>query len=581
MASVSHRSASDAVTPRQIADAYVQALAELDPLTAVYLGLNPEDDRLPDLTPAGTAAVADLARRTLAELEEAEAAGALTAAADPQAEQRCARLLRERVTAELAVHEADEDLRSLRNLGSPLHNLREVFTLLPTETAEDWARLGRRLARVPLAVQQYRQTLEAGVAKGLLAGPRQVSTVIEQIAEWLAPDEAIAEPARAAGWFGVLVDPATEPSRTELAAHAQAAADEIAAFSDWLGEVYAPAAAGTPDAVGRERYTRWVRYWTGAELDLDEAYQWAWTEFHDLDAQMRTEAQKVLPGSTPMQAMNWLESDGPAITGAEPAREYLQGLMDQAINDLQGVHFDLAEPVTRVESRIAPAGSAAAPYYTAPSLDFTRPGRTWLPLLGRDSFPVWDLVSTWYHEGVPGHHLQLAQWNYVAQSLSTYQVSLGAVSANLEGWALYAERLMDELGYLTDPGHRLGYLNAQMMRALRVIVDIGMHVGLEFPADSPFHPGEAMTPELARAFFGEYCGLSPAFLDSELVRYLGMPGQAIGYKLGERAWLRGRAAARAAHEARGEEFDLKAWHMAALSQGSLGLDDLVAELSAL
>ncbi|MCC9306882.1 DUF885 domain-containing protein [Kitasatospora sp. RB6PN24] len=568
-------------TPRSIADAYVQALADLDPLTAVYLGLNPEDDRLPDLSPAGQDALAELARRTLAQLDAAEAAGAVDAAADPPAERRCARLLRERLTAELAVHEAGEHLRAVRNLGSPLHNTRELFTLLPTDTEDDWRRLGRRLARIPQTLRGYRELLEAGVAARLFSGPRQVVTVIGQLDEWLAPDDSAVEEARPAGWFGVLVSPAPEAVRAELVGHARTAAEELAALRDWLSDVYHPAAADAPDAVGRERYGRWVRFWTGADLDLDEAYRWAWTEFHDLDRQMRVEAEKVRPGSTPMQAMKWLETEGEAIEGAGTAREYLQGLMDQAISDLQGVHFDLAEPVTRVESRIAPAGSAAAPYYTAPSLDFTRPGRTWLPVLGRERFPVWDLVSTWYHEGVPGHHLQLAQWNYVAGSLSTYQVSLGGVSANLEGWALYAERLMDELGYLTDPGHRLGYLNAQMMRALRVIVDIGMHLGLEFPADSPFRPGEPMTPELAREFFGEYCGLSAAFLDSELVRYLGMPGQAIGYKLGERAWLRGRAAARAAHEARGAEFDLKAWHMAALSQGSLGLDDLVAELSVL
>ncbi|GAB2706823.1 DUF885 domain-containing protein [Kitasatospora kifunensis] len=573
--------AADGRTPRQLADAYVQALADLNPMTAVYLGLNPQDDHLPDLSPAGLAAIAELGRRTLAELDAAEAAGAIAAAVDPAAEQRCARLLRERLTSELAVYDAGEGLRAVRNLGSPLHDTRELFTLLPTETEDDWARLGRRLARFPLAVQQYRATLTEGIERGLFSGPQQVSTVIGQIAEWLAPDEA-AEPAgKAAGWFGALVAPAPEALRAELTGHALAATAALAELRDWLREVYAPAAAGTPDAVGRERYQRYVRLWNGADLDLDEAYQWAWTEFHDLAAQMRVEAEKVLPGSAPMEAMHWLENDGPAIEGSEAAREYLQGLMDQAINDLQGVHFDLAEPVTRVESRIAPPGTASAPYYTAPSLDFSRPGRTWLPLMGRDSFPVWDLVSTWYHEGVPGHHLQLAQWNHVAGSLSTYQVSLGAVSANLEGWALYAERLMDELGYLTDPGHRLGYLNAQMLRALRVIVDIGMHVGLEFPADSPYRPGELMTPELAREFFGQYCGLAPAFLDSELVRYLGMPGQAIGYKLGERAWLRGRSAARAAHEARGEEFDLKAWHMAALSQGSLGLDDLTAALAEL
>ncbi|MEV7771476.1 DUF885 domain-containing protein [Kitasatospora sp. NPDC086791] len=561
---------ADGTTPRRIADGYVRALAELDPLTAVYLGLNPEDERLPDLSPAGREAIADLGRRTLAQLDEAERAGA----AEDEAERRCARLLRERLTAELAVHDAGEDLRAVRNLASPLHDLREAFTLMATGTEAEWQVVGRRLAKVPVALEQYRQTLVAGIERGLLSGPRQVTTVVGQIGEWLEGEVP-------GGWFGQFVQDAPEGLRAELSGHAVAASEGLAALRDWLRDVYGPAAADTPDAVGRERYRRWVRYWAGADLDLDEAYAWAWTEFHDLLAQMRAEAEKVRPGSDPMAAMAWLGTDGPAVEGAEGIREYLQGLMDQAVRDLQGTHFDLAEPITRVESRIAPAGSAAAPYYTPPSLDFSRPGRTWLPLLGRERFPLWDLVSIWYHEGVPGHHLQLAQWNHVADRLSTYQVSLGGVSANLEGWALYAERLMDELGYLTDPGQRLGYLNAQMMRALRVIVDIGMHAGLDFPADSPYKPGEPVSPEHAREFFGRYCGLSDDFLDSELVRYLGMPGQAIGYKLGERAWLRGRAAARAAHEARGEEFDLKAWHMAALSQGSLGLDDLVEELSAL
>jgi uncharacterized protein (DUF885 family) len=252
--------------------------------------------------------------------------------------------------------------------------------------------------------------------------------------------------------------------------------------------------------------------------------------------------------------------------------------MDEAIDALDGTHFDLAERVRRVESRIAPPGSAAAPYYTEPSDDFSRPGCTWLPTMGKTRFPVYDLVSTWYHEGVPGHHLQLAQWKHVAENLSRYQASVGMVSANAEGWALYAERLMDELGFLTDPERRLGYLDAQMMRAVRVIIDIGMHLELTIPDDSPFHPGERWTPELAQEFFGSHSSRPADFVESELTRYLSIPGQAIGYKLGERAWLLGREKARAR---RGDAFDLKSWHMAALSQGSLGLDDLVDELSQL
>ncbi|WP_433663907.1 DUF885 domain-containing protein [Nocardia sp. CA-128927] len=554
-------------TARGIADAYVDALTELDPLIAVRLGRNPDDDRLPDLSPAGLEAKAALSRATLAELDAAEPTGGYP---DP-AERRCAKLLRERLAAELAVYDAGEHFRAIRNLASPVHDVRELFTLLPTATEAQWHAIGRRLNRVPVALSQYRSTLAEGLDRGLLAAPRQVSAVIQQLEEWIAGDNP-------AGWFGDFVADAPESLRTELDSAAVSATAAVAELRDWLRDGYGPKAIDAPDAVGRERYQRLARYWSGADLDLDEAYSWAWEQFHEIVAQMRAEADKVRPGATPIEAMRWLEEEGPALDNADSARRYLQDLMDRAIRDLQGTHFDLAEPLLKVESMIAPPGSAAAPYYTEPSLDFTRPGRTWLPVLDPNRIPVWSLVTTWYHEGVPGHHLQLAQWIYLADQLSVYQVSIGGVSANLEGWALYAERLMDELGYLTDPGHRLGYLNAQILRAMRVIVDIGLHVGFDYPPDSPYRPGERMLPDNAGEFLARYCGLPPEHLDSELVRYLGWPGQAIGYKLGERAWLRGRAAASAAH---GAAFDLKAWHMAALSQGSLGLDDLVAELSAL
>jgi uncharacterized protein (DUF885 family) len=360
----------------------------------------------------------------------------------------------------------------------------------------------------------------------------------------------------------------------------------VADIRDFLRDVYAPLAEGTPDAVGRERYATAARRWTGSDLGaggaLEEVYAWGWAEHRRILAEQRIEAEKVLPGATPMEAMRWLATNGPAVEGVEEIRARLQTMMDDAIVAMDGTHFHLAEPVRRVEAMIAPPGSAAAPYYTRPAQDFSRPGRTWLPTQGRTRFPLWDLVSIWYHEGVPGHHLQLAQWAYVSGQLSTYQTSLGSVGANVEGWALYAERLMDELGYFSDPGERLGYLDAQQLRSVRVVIDIGMHLGLPIPDDAEGslagHRGQPWTPDLARAFLGENSGADIGFLDSELVRYLGIPGQAISYKLGERAWLEGREAAR---QARGADFDLKAWHMAALSQGSLGLDDLAAELAQL
>jgi uncharacterized protein (DUF885 family) len=556
-----------------VADRYVDAVCDLDPIVATQLGTRPGDDRLPDTSPAGLAAEAELMRTTLAALDRVLAED--PSLDDDPVERRCARLLRERLTAALDLHEAGEDLRAVSNLFSPVHSIRQVFSMMPTRTTEDWAVLGRRLARVPEAYRGYRESLAAGAAQGLFAAPRQVLTVVGQLDEWLAGP-----------YFAGVVATGPDELRAELDAAAAAADGAVAAVRDFLRDEYAWQAAGTPDAVGRERYARFARSWNGSDLGagtgLEDAYAWGWAEHQRILTEQRTEAEKVLPGATPMEAMRWLSEHGEAVEGVEAIRQRLQSMMDEAIEALDGVHFTIAGPVREVEAMIAPPGSAAAPYYTRPAQDFSRPGRTWLPTLGKDRFPLWDLVSTWYHEGVPGHHLQLAQWAYVSADLSTYQTSLGSVGANVEGWALYAERLMDELGFLADPGARLGYLDAQQMRAVRVVVDIGMHLELPIPDDAEgavaAYRGKPWTPELARAFFGENCGRDADFLDSELVRYLGMPGQAISYKLGERAWLEGRAAAQ---QARGASFDPKAWHMAALSQGSLGLDDLAAELAQL
>ncbi|GAA3053807.1 DUF885 domain-containing protein [Pseudonocardia yunnanensis] len=551
---------------RALADDYVRRLSDLDPRVATMLGTHPGDDRVPDLSPGGQEAIDELHRSVLAALPTAEVAG--------DEDRRCARLLRERLEAQLAVSDAGEHLRAVSNIIGPHIEVRQLFELMPTTTSDDWAVVAGRMAAVPQAYAGYVASLDEGSRRGLHAAPRQVETAVGQLDEWLDGPQG--------SWFHTFVRQApedTDPSvRAALEKAAGAAAAAAENLRDHLTRVYLPAAQGTPDAVGAERYRLGARLSTGSDLDLAEAYEWGWDEFRRLDAEMRHEAEKVLPGATPIAAMRHLDENGAAVDGVEEIRIWLQKMMDTAMDELAGTHFDIPAPVRTVEAMIAPVGSAAAPYYTFPSLDFSRPGRTWLPTLGASRFPLWNLVSTWYHEGVPGHHLQLAQWTYLADQLSTFQTTVGAVSANMEGWALYAERLMDELGYLTLPGTRLGYLDCQQMRAIRVVIDIGMHLQLEVPANSPLHAGKTWTPEVAREFFGANCGRPSAFLDSEIVRYLSWPGQAISYKLGERAWLAGRDAARAA---RGADFDLKSWHAAALSLGSLGLDDLTDELARL
>jgi uncharacterized protein (DUF885 family) len=554
---------------RDVADAYVAELVDLDPFLATELGIGPGEDRMPDLSPAGQQAQDDLARSTLTALD---ALAGAQAPADSD-ERRCGRLLRERLEAGLAMSEAGENLRQVSNLFGPLQQVRSVFLLMPAASAGDWDVIARRMARIPQALAGHRESLAAGAQRGLLAAPLQVRTVTGQLGDWLAAGDG-------AGWFAEFAASAQVPGalRADLDAAAASAATAVAELRDWMRADYLPRTAGTPDGVGEERYLRSSRQFTGACLDLAEVYEWGWSEYRQIQQDMVAEARRVRPGATPQEAMRYLDECSPAVDGVEQIRLRLQQMMDDAIAELDGAHFDLADPLRTVEARIAPAGSAAAPYYTGPSQDFSRPGRTWLPTLGRTRFPEWSLISVWYHEGVPGHHLQLAQWVYLSGQLSTFQTTVGGVGACLEGWALYAERLMDELGYLQPVGARLGYLDAQMMRAIRVVVDVGMHLGLTVPADSPIGAGETWTAQLAGAFFQAHSGREPAFIDSEIVRYLGAPGQAISYKLGERSWLAGRAAAQAS---RGGSFDLKSWHMAALSMGSLGLDDLTAELAQL
>ena len=292
-----------------------------------------------------------------------------------------------------------------------------------------------------------------------------------------------------------------------------------------MRDVYAPAVADAPDTVGRERYARWSRYFNGTDLDLDEAYAYGWSEYHRLLAEMKTEADKILPGAGPWEALAHLDEHGEHIEGVEEVRVWLQSLMDEAIEALDGTHFELAERVRQVESRIAPPGRRGRPVLHRPvgGLLAHRPD-----LAADHGRRPASRCTTWCPPGTtrafPAIICRSPSGSMSRTSSPATRPPSGMVSANAEGWALYAERLMDELGFLPDPERRLGYLDAQMMRACRVIVDIGMHLELEIPADSPFHPGERWTPELAQEFFGNHSGRPADFVESELTRYLSMPG---------------------------------------------------------
>jgi uncharacterized protein (DUF885 family) len=551
-----------------ISDRYVERLAALDPVGATKSGVPGHDAEMTDYSPDGIDARVELVSETLAQLAHAPR--------ETDADRRAVDVMKERLQVIVDQYAAGERWRDVRIIGSPVQSIRECFDLMAFDTRDDWEIAAARMERVPDAVASLERTLREGMARGLVAARRQALACAQQASTWGGEVEGTDPFFMAlADRYGVLrFGNGRFETRLEHAAEAATAA--YARLARFLREEYAPA-ADPHDPVGEERYVLMARSFLGMEPDVHEIYAWGWDELARIERAMREVGERIVPGVAIEDVINHLETAPDRIVdGVDAFREWNQDLIDRTIAELDGKHFDIAPPLYRVEAMIAPPGGAAAMYYTGPTEDFSRPGRTWYPTLGKTRFPLWREVSTCYHEAVPGHHLQVAQTRYLADTLTRYQRVHGFTSGHGEGWALYAERLMGELGYLEDPAFELGMLSAQAMRAVRVVVDIGMHLELTIPDHERYHPGEQWTPELALPFVIERSMFPENFMRSEVDRYLGWPGQAISYKVGERVWLEARADARARH---GAGFDLKQFHMYALDLGGMGLDPLRAELA--
>ena len=544
----------------EIADQYVEKVAAMSPFSATYMGVTGHDHEMNDFSPEASEAEAALDRAALAELESAPI--------EDERDRIARDAMKDSLQLALDRHSADEHFRSLSMIHSPIHSVRQIFDLMPRETEEQWANIASRMALIPEGLASYRRTLEEGLRRDLVVAKRQAQETAEQCDVWTGAADGHTS------FFQGVVDAFSESGvasarlRSDLEAAARSADEGITDTARFLRETYIPGAS-EQDAVGEERYSLAARVYNGAELDLRETYQWGWEQLAWVEAEMASTAEQIAPGQGVDAARTLLETDPDrAIEGEVEFAAWMQDLQDRTIAELDGTHFDIAEPVKKIEALIAPPGGALAMYYTPPSEDFSRPGRTWYPTGGKTRFPLWSEVSIAYHEGVPGHHFHLGTTVALSEQLSRFQRLLGGTSGQIEGWALYAERLMGELGYLENPDYYLGMLAGQSLRSIRVIIDIGMHLELQIPAGQPFHPGECWTPELGLEFIQQKSLFPPDFVASEVSRYLGIPGQAISYKVGEREWLAAREESKIQQ---GPEFDLKQWHSRALSLGPMGL----------
>jgi uncharacterized protein (DUF885 family) len=547
-----------------IADRYVDECVARYPETATYLGIPDHDASWSDYSPDGLADRIDHIRRTIAALHRA--------APSDERENTAKEAMLERLGLEVELYDAHITASRVSVIAGQAQEIRWIFDLMPTDSEAGWRNIASRLRTVYRPLSEVRETLSAEAREGNISAVRQIHATVDQIRSWTGEtgDD---------DFFAGLVARAPEQDtlRSDLNRAANEARRAFSEFADWLETSLGPLAPSL-DAVGEERYALDSRYFLGAVIDLGETYQWGFEELHRIQQAQRAIAKDLVGEPNIKAAYEALDQD-PArrIAGAEAFRSWMQDLADQAVANLAGKHFDIPDPVKRIECCIAPTHDGSI-YYTDPAEDFSRPGQMWWAVPeGIDTFSTWKEVTTVYHEGVPGHHLQIAQNAYRSELLNRWQRKLFFCSGHGEGWALYAEQLMDELGYL-EPGDRMGMLDAQAFRAIRVIIDIGMHLQLQIPKINPWHfrPGERWTPDAGFEFMIQNSSTDEPTLRFELDRYLGWPGQAPSYKVGERIWLEAREDAR---RRQGAAFDLSKFHADALNLGPLGLDPLRAALA--
>ena len=550
------------------ADEIVNQLAESDPLFATEAGIPGYDHLLTDFSVAKQRRDQDQVVRNLQHLETLDVHG--------DVDRIAAAVIRERLSATLALEENDEWRRTFSVLVSPVSSIRQAFELMPLTTEENAKNVVRRFKAVRESLETWRGALLITAAEHELPATRHVLGVADQ-ADTVAGGAFSEFAERCAAATGVDVD------ASGLRAAAKEAESAYADLAAWLRSDLAPKAS-SKEACGEERYQRWSAYWSGATLDLHELYEWGYQDLKRINTRMWEIANELLPGAKSLvEVAEHLDNDpARAIDGTDALLTMLKAFTARTTDELDGVHFDIDERIRFCDARLAPEGSAAAPYYINPSEDLSRPGTTWFPTLGKTKFSWWRFASTWYHESIPGHHLQIATALLASDRQSRFHRLVGNTSGYAEGWALYAERLMDELEYFSDLGDELGYLANQALRAARIVVDVGLHLELDAPSDLGVLgdlgdcSNKRWTAEMAVALLEDWAIQDHPMSVSEVNRYLGLPAQAISYKVGERIWLKSREDAK---QRLGDAFNLKAFHAHALVLGPMGMDDFATEMA--
>ncbi|MDH4307022.1 MAG: DUF885 domain-containing protein, partial [Acidimicrobiia bacterium] len=458
--------------PFTISDELVEEIVQLNPLMSTSLGLPGRDHLWPDFGPDGVDA-----QRATVERYRTAFAGHLDHA-DPW-QRLAAEVAYAFLGEQKAGYDAGDHLYDVSHMASSFEAIRSVFDVMDSSTPEGREAVCARLETIGGAFEGYRDKLKMALHEGKIAARRQAESVIAQARDLGGPSSA----------FDCLAG--TEDGSGRLAGAVAGAKRAASEFADFLQHEYLPHAPES-DGVGEERYRRAAESFVGMAIDPRETYEWGWFELGRILEEMRSVGEEIQPGATVREVADLLETDPDRAAPNRAAFvDFVQRRQTSAVSDLDGPHFDVPDEIKGVSVNIAPPGGPLGAYYLQPSEDFTtRLGGIWYSLPPEDGpIPLYQEVSTAYHEGFPGHHLQVAYVMTLAERLSRFHRLMVWYSGYGEGWALYTERLMHELGYFEKPDYVFGMLASHVFRAARVVVDIGMHLGFRIPSDAPLHPG--------------------------------------------------------------------------------------------
>lgn len=533
-----------------LADRYWQAELADTPTRALMLGIHDFDDQMEDASREAEDRRIDRLRSVAAAAEAVDPAG-LTAD--------------ERISREVLAFEAatQADLLEMRDAELDVNHAIGYQAMLPVMIPqfpiEEPAHAEAMIAKYSGMARMFDQIarrLEDGIAAGRTPMASTAAKTVAQIDEHLAaaPEASIFLNLRSPAAFG-----ATDIAdwRNRLAAVVRA--EVFPAYQrlrDTIADRVIP--AGRPEEKpgicwldgGDEWYRRAIRRHTSVEMIADEIHEIGLCQIAHLADEYRRLGAEALGTADLAETFRRLRHD-PELHFTDGAE--IIAASKRALAKAKAAMGEWFGRLPRADCVVAETPSGPTAFYFRPAIDGSRPGTFFVNTADPTRWGRFEIEAMAYHEGIPGHHLQLA----IAQELNGLPEfrKHATVTAYAEGWGLYTERLADEMGLYREPLDRIGMLSADSMRAGRLVVDTGIHA-------------KGWSRQQAIEYFTANSPMSPATIEGEVDRYIGMPGQALAYMIGRLEIMRMRGEARSTMGAR---FDIKGFHDTVLDSGPVPL----------